>query len=189
MTAITYEVVRELLDYDPETGIFTWRNRDRRWFSSKRGWMTWNARYEGKRAGTVWTSPDGGYQRREMTLNYQRIKEHRAAWMWMKGAPAPTQLDHINRDATDNRWANLRASSNAENCRNLSKRRNNTSGVTGVSWSKVAGKWAARCRGDSRYQSLGYFDDISEAAAAVQEFRARHGFDPAHGAEPAHYHA
>ena len=39
---MTAEVVRELLDYDPKTALFTWKRRDRKWFRSKRSWNSWN---------------------------------------------------------------------------------------------------------------------------------------------------
>jgi hypothetical protein len=56
---LTQAIVRELLDYSPETGALLWCERDRRWFGSDRIWKTWNARFAGQPAGTL--SGDYGY--------------------------------------------------------------------------------------------------------------------------------
>lgn len=186
---ITPEIVRELLHYDPETGIFTWRERGEHWFSTKGAHTAWNSRRAGVRAGSVWSDPRQGYQCRQIKILKKLCKEHRLAWLYMAGDPIPDQLDHRDRDGTNNRWDNLRPATPTENSRNRSRRVTSASGVTGVSWRKEAGKWRARCMLDGVYRHLGSFTDINEAAAVVQAFRAKHGFDPAHGAEPAHYHA
>tara|TARA_R100001039_G_scaffold35011_1_gene29820 strand:+ start:4405 stop:4971 length:567 start_codon:yes stop_codon:yes gene_type:complete len=185
---ITSEIVRELLHYDPETGIFTWRARDRRWFKSEHSCMAWNAKHANKRAGCVWTSPRTGFKRRHIALFRKTRLEHALAWMWMSDEPLPAQIDHENRDGTDNRWQNIRASNNAKNCLNRSKRFTNKSGVTGVDWHGRLGKWRARCTVSGKTHHLGVFNDINEAESAVIAFRASHGFELDHGAELAHYH-
>lgn len=182
------EVIRELLHYSPDTGIFTWRERARRWFRSDRDFRAWNARYAGERAGAIWTNHETGYQARVIRLLGRRHKEHRVAWMWMTDEPLPPEIDHENRDATDNRWMNLRASTHANNGRNQSMSRNNTSGVTGVRWHKATGKWQAQCKVSGIPHHLGLFRDLCEAARVVAEFRAANGFDPSHGSELACYH-
>lgn len=185
---ITAEIVRELLDYDPDTGIFTWRVRGREWFSCEKSWRLWNSRYSGKRAGSV-SSGKTGYKRRYIDIFSIPRLEHILAWMWMTDSPVPDRIDHDNRDATDNRWANIRESDPSRNSRNLSMMSNNKSGVTGVIWHKRAKKWmaSAKLKGKSIY--LGLFEEIDEAAMAVLEFRADNGFHKGHGLELAHYHA
>jgi hypothetical protein len=186
---ITPEIVRELLHYDPETGIFTWRRRDRKWFATGRGWSKWNTRYAGKAAGSIATRKSTGYQYRRIGIFDRDYIAHRLAWLYMVGDPIPEQIDHRNRDATDNRWENIRASDALANMHNQSRNKRNTSGASGVSWHAQGRKWCARCSLGGKYHHLGLFKDIEEASAAVQEFRLANGFDPAHGAEPAHYHA
>jgi hypothetical protein len=65
--------------------------------------------------------------------------------------------------------------------RNKRMSRNNTSGVTGVTWHARAGKWLARVTLDGKQLCLGYFTDKEEAAETVRVFRSLHGFSPGHG--------
>lgn len=185
---ITPEIVRELLHYDPETGIFTWRERGRHWFQSYRSYRSWNGKNTGKRAGYTHTD-QSGYQCRCIQFLGNPTHEHRLAWLWMTDEPLPCQIDHENRIATDNRWSNLRAADFTTNARNASMNRTNTSGYAGVSWVKRLGKWKAYCGLDGKPRYLGVYSDINDAAQAVADFRAKHGFDPGHGKEVAHYHA
>lgn len=185
---ITPEIVRELLDYNPETGVFVWKPRGRHRFSADIDFNRWNSRNAGSRAGGV-TCNTKGYTSRRIKIFSSTQKEHRLAWMWMTGEYPPEQVDHRNRDATDNRWHNLRASTNSENAKNMSMSGNNTSGVSGVFWIKSKRRWCAKVCCDGVLTVLGSFRDIDDAAIAVQEFRKERGFDPEHGLRKPHYHA
>lgn len=188
MAGLNREIVRELLHYDPETGVFTWLARGERWFKTARDCQSWNTRYSGKRAGRVLTFPKTGYQYRGIRVLGRDCKEHRLAWLYMTDEPLPSEIDHKSRDGTDNRWSNLRSSTRANNSRNRSMPRNNTSGITGVTWHKPTGRWLAGCKINGVRHNLGRFDDLDDAAKKVKEFRAEHGFDPGHGCEFAIYH-
>ena len=50
---LTQEIMRELLDYDKETGVFVWKVRERHWFNSEQGFKGWNNRFAGTVAGTI----------------------------------------------------------------------------------------------------------------------------------------
>jgi hypothetical protein len=98
-----------------------------------------------------------------------------------KGVWPKDQLDHINHTRIDNRWANLREVTNLENGRNQGRRITNTSGITGVYWSKQNKKWMAYINVNGRMCSLGFFPNIQDAANAVasayktNDFHANHG--------------
>lgn len=85
---LTQKRLREVLHYNPDTGIFTWTKGDRR----------------GKIAGTV--HDDRGYLK--VSIDNRRYPLHRLAWLWMKGFHPQFTIEHKNGDHGDNRWGNLR---------------------------------------------------------------------------------
>jgi hypothetical protein len=144
------------LDYDPETGVFTWivPKRGRVMKPLGIGRKTWK-----------------GYWR--ITLNGKDYKAHRLAWLFMTGEWPADQIDHINCDKLDNRWCNLRPANNSQNHMNAGPRSNNSSGVPGVSWDRWKGRWQVRITKDYKNLHIGYFDDFSAARAARVEAEAR----------------
>jgi hypothetical protein len=144
--ALTPERLRELICYDPEAGIFTWVKA-----SGRRVKV-------GNRAGSFNTSI--GY--RVIGVDGVRYYEHRLAWMWMTGAWPAQDIDHINCNKADNRWANLREATMAQNIANVGSWRHGTSGLKGAHWSKAANRWSSRIGG----QHLGLFDTKEDAHAA-----------------------
>lgn len=146
---LTAERLQELLHYEPETGIFTWKVR-----TSNR-----------VKVGDVAGCPDGrGYLL--IMVQSRLYKAHRLAWLHFHGVWPKDQLDHVNRIRSDNRIANLRDVSHKQNGQNRSKRSDNTSGNPGVSWHKRYFKWQAKIRHDYRHIHLGYFSILEEAIAA-----------------------
>lgn len=188
LSGLTPGIVRELLEYDPSTGAFFFKKRGAHWFKTQRVCNSWNSRCAGKRADRLWRNNKNGYQRRVVQLLGKYRKAHHLAWIWMTDDPLPEQIDHHDQDATNNMWTNLKGSSRSENMKNRSKNKNNTSGVTGVSWSKRDSKWTARCHVGGKNHFLGQFDSIEDAAQAVAGFRSLNNFSPNHGADIAHYH-
>jgi hypothetical protein len=89
---LTAARLRELLHYDPETGIFTWVHGTRK-------------SPAGSRAGYVMKGKNLGY--RAINLEGCCYYEHRLAWLYMTGAWPQHQIDHDNHARTDNRWSNL----------------------------------------------------------------------------------
>lgn len=177
----TPEELRQLLDYDPETGAFTWRERSPDLFvgkkySADRLAATWNGNFAGTAA---LTNHSNGYLKGRILG--RSVKAHRAAWAIYYNEWPTGHIDHINHNRADNRIANLRIVTRAENMRNSSRASNNTSGVTGVSWCKKRGKWVARIIRDGRLKHLGYFDDILLAAQARQAANTQFGFHRNHG--------
>lgn len=84
------------------------------------------------------------------------------------------QVDHINRDKLDNRRANLRIATNAENGQNRDAYEGGTSRFRGVSWKPSKNRWVAHAWIDGRTVHVGYFTDEVEAARAVDRYRLEH---------------
>ncbi len=174
------EVLRQLLDYDPETGALTWKVRGDEYFvdgkyDAGRRSRRWNSRHAGKQA----FSDDGqGYLRG--TVVGSNLAGHRVAWALVNGY-WPDEVDHINHDRADNRLANLREVSKGDNLKNRTMFSNNSSGVTGVSWHKQHSKWAAHIRVNGRRITLGVFRDMAEAVAARRKAEVEYGFHENHG--------
>jgi len=136
-TALDHERITQLLDYDPETGVFTWRPR---------------------LAGTV---VKNGYV--TLSVDSCRVYAHRLAWFYVHGEWPKEQVDHINGKRDDNSIKNLRLASQSQNSCNGVLRANNTSGYRGVSWSKKNQKWIARIVKHRKQHVLGYFASKEEA--------------------------
>lgn len=175
--ALTAEIVRELLDYDPVTGDFTWKWRSRKWFDSDANYRRWNTRWAGKPA----FSANGGHGYLEGRILTVKYKAHRVAWLYVHGHwPSPC-TDHINHDKQDNRISNLREVDDAENAKNKRTVPANTSGQMGVVWHKQRQKWQARIKIGRKLRSLGLFDDKEEAIRARKDAEWVYGFHENHG--------
>jgi len=106
--------LRECFDYDPETGMLTWKRRPREHFRSDHAWHCWNARFPGLEAGS--RKHAGGYI--HICVDDVRYKAHRVIWKMRTGEEPPQQLDHRNRIRSDNAWNNLRPATNQQNTYN-----------------------------------------------------------------------
>lgn len=172
----TIEYLREALDYDPETGAFTWKARPREHFSSDSGYRKFSTRWANTPAGCE--VPSGYISIRLCDTAYLA---HRIAWIIHYGVEPPGYIDHINGVRTDNRICNLRTVDSTENRRNCSINRNNTSGITGVSWKKGVNKWEAYVMVNKVKIHLGRYANIVDAIAARDMANKEIGFSELHG--------
>lgn len=150
------------LEYFPLAGVFVWRPKE----ATTRAGRSWNTRFAWRVAGSMDTR--GHIQ---VCIDGRMYAAHRLAWLYVYGSWPSSDLDHKDQIKTNNRIANLRLATRSENNVNRSPRRDNTSGVVGVSWHKRVGKWAAYV-GSTH---LGYFDS-REAASAARTVAARSRF-------------
>ena len=176
--------LRSLLNYDAETGVLTWRPRTADMFVAKTNTAeasarTWNTRYAGKPAFTSRTSH--GYLHGSLFGRF--FSAHRVIWALVHGEWPASEIDHINGDRADNRLANLRAVTPAENRKNQTRSRKNTSGVIGVHWCNTWNRWIAKVMVGRKSKTIGNYATIEEAIAARAEANASLGFSPGHGKE------
>jgi len=126
-----------------------------------------------------------GYQHpegyRHVSVDGKTYKEHRLVWLYYHGELPPEQIDHINGMKSDNRLENLRAVSNAENCKNQRRPRNNTSGIVGVGWHSRDKCYIARIQVRGKNLHLGYFDNFFDACCARKSAELIHNYHPNHG--------
>ncbi|HQS22771.1 MAG TPA: HNH endonuclease signature motif containing protein [Acidovorax defluvii] len=157
---IIYSRLVSLLEYDPMSGLFTWRAK--RAPDIKPGDVAGTLRSDGYTAIRI----DGA-----------KYQAHRLAWLYVFGTLPSGQIDHFNGVRSDNRIANLRIATNSENCRNRPKRADNTSGFKGVSFEASSGKWRANAAdSEGKWRSLGRHKTPEMAHAAYEKFTTeQHG--------------
>jgi len=153
--ALTQEHLRSLVDYDPATGIFTWRVARP------------NGVRLGMRAGTLHQG------RRIIKIEGRGYLASRLAFLWMTGAWPPAMLDHRDLDKTNDTWANLRPATRAQNNANRPVQQGKAVPLKGVSLSR--GRYQATIRVDGRHIFLGRFA-TPEAAHAAYASAAEHHF-------------
>jgi len=159
---ITATQARELLDYNPSTGIFKWKVNVSR----------------GMRAGKI-AGCTNNYGYRVIRIAHKGYKAHRLAWLIIYGNLPPDQIDHISGVKNDNRLINLRLASSVINGQNQKKPRNNKSSVIGVCWTK--NKWETSIKVNNESIYLGRYDNIFDAVCARKTAEIKNGFHPNHG--------
>jgi len=149
---LTQERLKELLHYDPQTGVFTWKV------------------CIGRR------SPAGTIVKGDATSRYVRIqiekvsyRAHRLAWLYQTGQWPSGDIDHINGDKKDNRFSNLREATRSQNLSNIGPQKNNKSGFKGVCFNKMVSLWEAQITKNYQHRRLGYFNCPREAAHAYNK--------------------
>lgn len=140
MQIITAQEVRRLLSYDPMTGIFTWAI------------PTGDRVKAGQKAGRV----NHGYI--SIKVNKREYGAHRLAWLYVHGAWPNGDIDHINRDKSDNRIANLRQATRAQNLQNRQ--------YAGAYWYSPRKKWRVNIRVDGKRLWIGDYNTHADALAA-----------------------
>ena len=150
---LTASRLRELLRYDPETGLFTWHTR--------RGRIA-----AGSVAGVI-----GGEGYFVIRVDYRLHLAHRLAWLYMTGEWPQATVDHRDTDRTNNRWTNLRDASYGQN--NANSVKPNRTGLKGIK--RHGHRYVAQISVGGINRHLGCFSSPEEAhaayiAAATQHF-------------------
>ena len=122
-------------------------------------------RKKGTRVGSV--NKNGYYH---VQIAGHKYLVHRLIWTMHGGGPAE-MIDHINGDLLDNRIENLRAVTNSQNLMNSRRRRDNTSGIKGVSWNAGAKRWVGQIMLNRKPYRTKMFKDKQECVAALNKLR------------------
>jgi HNH endonuclease/AP2 domain len=141
---LTHDRLREVLDYDPDTGIFTWKI----------------ALSNVKSGAIAGTSDEEGY--RYIGIDKKTYAAGRLAIFWMTGSWPQYDCDHEDGDPSNNRWVNLRDATITQNLQNKAIQSNNKCGLKGVFRHKNEdgsyGKWRAKIKANGKHFHLGLFD-------------------------------
>lgn len=152
---LTLERIRELLHYDPATGVWTWlvSRGSRAAGTQSRGSLT-----------------NKGYLL--ICVDDKRYLAHRLAWLYMTGAWPEALVDHRDRDGTNNIWLNLRAATYVENGQNTNAVRNLRGDSFRGICQRAPGNWIAYISTRGRRRHLGTFTTPEQASAAYERARA-----------------
>lgn len=153
----TVEDLRKKIRYDPETGYLYSLSRRRRVFT--------NIHHSGYLKGAAMGT----------TLTAHRVAAALKLGYWPEG-----EVDHINGDRTDNRWENLRIVTKSQNQKNAKRRKDNSTGATGVS-QRRNGRYTAYINSDGRRINIGAFSCVTAASLARLRAQKKLGFHPNHG--------
>lgn len=155
------DILKEMLHYDPETGVFTWIQKKARLIRV------------GDEAGTVDAK---GYRR--IRINRQAYAAHRLAFLYMIGEFPPNEVDHIDGIRSNNKWANLRPATKNENAQNR-KATSANGRLLGVTYHKAQQRWRAQIRTNGKQLLLGAFRSAEEAHSAYLAAKHEyHSFQP-----------
>ena len=156
MAELSHELLLQVVDYNPETGIFTWIK------------YPGGKAKVGSRAGSLRVD---GYRR--IGFLGKAVTEHRLAWLYMTGEWPKGIIDHKDRDRANNAWGNIRLVSASDSNHNRGSR--NSTGFSGVSPSAgTNGRFRSQICTNGKIKNLGSFPTAEEAHKAYQIEKMKH---------------
>lgn len=162
---MTHCELKDALDYNESTGIFTWKISPMSKVKS------------GSVAGTI--RKIDGY----IHIQYKGkiYKGHRLAWFFVYGVMPLNQIDHIDHNGSNNAISNLREVDNSLNQRNGGFRSDNTSGFVGIYWHKKRNSWCAKLTVNGKNIHIGWYRNKEDAIKARKDANRQFGFHENHG--------
>jgi len=164
---LTKSRLEKILSYNPKTGNLTWIGKPSRLNP-----------YAGRIAGS--RRKNGNILYIVIKIKGRCYQAHRLIFILMTGK-APRIIDHDDGDGTNNKWGNLKASNHHKNGMNSRLSKANTSGTTGVYWSKGEHRWKAQIMVNWKIKGLGTFTNKKDAIKARKIGEKKYNFHPNHG--------
>jgi hypothetical protein len=162
---LTQKELKDYLEYDKDSGLFT-----RKVSNNTRHKIGEVAGYLGK----------DGYRR--LAVKGITYSEHRLAWLYVYGKFPELILDHIDGNPSNNKISNLREVTQNQNQYNSKLRKDSSSGIKNVRWSKWQNKWQVTVKVLGKEKFFGYFEDLEFAELVATEVREKyHGIYANHG--------
>jgi hypothetical protein len=163
------EELLALLDYDPVAGSLIWKLR----LATSKANKGFNASHAGKPAGSCTIGRKHGDNKYLVVgirneRGYHQYQAHRIIWKMMTGDEPSELIDHIDRDPFNLKWENFREATNGTNIQNSKLRRDNISGVKGVSWDAQHKKWRVTISVNKQHFRLGRFSTVEEAKSIIE---------------------
>jgi hypothetical protein len=178
---LTQEELKELIDYNPDSGIFTWKSRSSK--NCKSNILdSWNSRYTNTIAGSKSLNKSSGKFYSNIYIFDKKYKAHRLAFLFMNGKFPEDQVDHEDGNGLNNKWSNLKESNSIDNSKNHRKRINNSSGYTGVCFRSDRNKYVAFINNlEGNKIHLGQFSNFHEALKIRKEAELEYNYHKNHG--------
>ena len=168
-----YDLLHRFLAYSPETGSLLWKRQEGDDASVK----GFNNKCAGKIAGTLLNGRKDEPKYLVVGIRengvYRQYLAHRIIWKMMTGDEPIDQIDHANGSRVDNRWTNLRGATNGQNLQNAKLRRDNKTGIKGVSWDNWHQRWQVQIAINGKIMKFGRFKDIETAASVASAARSK----------------
>ena len=152
---LTQERLKELMHYDPETGVFVWSSMAVK-------------KVQGKIAGCVWENKIRRLRYIQIRIDRNLYYAHKLVYLYVYGF-MPKIIDHVDCDGSNNRLNNLRSATHVQNNANARLNSRNTSGIKGVSWCEDRGRWEAKIQHNSNLIHLGRFVYLEDARNAYEK--------------------
>jgi len=155
---ISHSDLLRSLHYNPLSGVFKWA-------------VATSKTEINQEAGYIRSD---GY--RYIQINGRQYLAHRLAWFYVYKEWPPNQIDHKDRNRSNNKLSNLRLSDHSLNAKNRTQYKNNTAGSVGIYYEKRLCKWRAMITVDGKTVNLGSFGDRECAIKARQKAEVYFGF-------------
>lgn len=169
---LTQKDLHSLFFYDYTTGECYWRKRPISYCDSVGRQKSWNNKFAYKSVG--WVSSTG---HRQCAIFHKKYILHRLIWLYVYGYLPDVLIDHIDQNPLNNKINNLRVGTRIINAINTGINANNTSGVTGVSWSKKEKLWEAYITVNKKRINLGRYKNFNDAVLTRFKAEQEYGFD------------